>query len=112
VYALDIDGAALENAKENILRNGASEKIKIRKGRIGTIRKKFDVIVANIDIRNLRRMKWPLIRHLQERGFLILSGILKEEIKNLRERYWETGVFQWLKETQQDEWACLILKKK
>jgi len=112
VYAIDMDGTALENAKENILRNDALDRIKIRKGSIGAIRKKFDVIVANIDLKNLRRMKRPLIRHLHDRGLLILSGILEQEMERLREQYLETGVFQWVKGTRQEEWACLTLKKK
>ena len=112
VYAVDIDGAALENARENILGNNASDRIHIRQGRIGGLRKRFDIIVANIDIRNLRRMKRTLIHHLNDRGLLILSGILDKEREGLQEQFLGTGVFTSVKETRQDEWACLILKKR
>jgi len=112
VWGLDIDGAAIENARENVQRNSVSDIVKIRKGRIGDIHKKFDVVVANIDSKNLKRMRWPLIRHLKSQGFLILSGILEEEGERLRQHYLETGHFQWAKMTHEEEWVCLILKKK
>ena len=112
VFAVDIDGAALENARENIARNDVSDRIRIRQGSIGRLRKKFDIIVANIDIRNLRRMKRSLIHHLNDRGLLILSGILDKEKGRLQERFLETGVLEPAKVTRQDEWACLTFKKR
>ena len=112
VWGLDIDGVAIENARENVQRNSVSDIVKIRKGRIGDIHKKFDVVVANIDSKNLKRMRWPLIHHLKIQGFLILSGILEEEGKGLRQHYLETGHFQWAKMTHEEEWVCLILKRK
>ncbi len=111
VWGLDIDGAAIENARENVKRNSASDIVKIRKGRVGDIHKKFDVVVANIDSKNLKRLRWPLIHHLKSKGFLILSGILEEEGERLRQHYLETGHFQWAKMTHEEEWVCLTLKK-
>jgi ribosomal protein L11 methyltransferase len=112
VYAVDIDGAALENARENIVRNDVSDLIHVRQGSVGSLRKRFDIIVANIDVRNLRRMKNSLIHHLNDRGLLILSGILDKEKTGLQERFLETGAFGSAKATRQEEWACLTLKKK
>ncbi len=111
VWGLDIDGAAIENARENVKQNSVSDIVKIRKGRIGDILKKFDVVVANIDFNNLKRMRWSLIRHLRSQGFLILSGILEGEIERLRQHYLETGYFQRAKITHEEEWACLTLRK-
>ena len=54
VWGVDIDGVAIENARENVRQNGISDIIRIRKGSIGDIRKRFDVVVANIDFRSLR----------------------------------------------------------
>jgi ribosomal protein L11 methyltransferase len=111
VWALDIDAVALENAKENVQQNGVSNIIKIRKGRIGDVWKKFDVTVANIDLKNLRRMRWPLIHHLKEHGFLILSGILKDEEEKFRQHYLNTGALQWIETTRKGEWSCITFKK-
>ncbi len=112
VWGLDIDGAAIENARENVEQNGVSDIVKIRKGRIGGIQKRFDLVVANIDFNNLKRMRWSLIRHLRAQGFLILSGILERERERLRQHYLETGCFQRAGMTHEEEWACITLKKK
>lgn len=112
VWGIDIDGVAVENARENVEKNHVSEIVKIRKGSIGDLHKKFDVIVANIDLKSLRRMRKPLLSHLNDRGLLILSGILEEEKERIRKHYLETGLLRWIKETQEGEWVCLIFKKK
>lgn len=112
VWGIDIDGVAVENARENVEKNHVSEIVKIRKGSIGNLHKKFDVIVANIDLKSLRRMRKPLLNHLNHRGHLILSGILEEEKERIRKHYLETGLLRWIKETQEGEWVCLIFKKK
>ncbi len=97
VWGLDIDGAAVENARENVKRNSVFNIVKIRKGRIGDIRKSFEVVVANIDFKNLRRMRWPLIHHLENKGILILSGILEEVGEKIRQYYMETGLLNWIR---------------
>jgi ribosomal protein L11 methyltransferase len=112
VLGLDIDGAAVENARENVGRNHVSEIVKIKKGRIGDIQKRFDVIVANIDFKNLKRMRWPLIHHLKDRGLLILSGILEGEKDRLRQHYMNMKLLQWVRADRDMEWVCLIFKKK
>jgi ribosomal protein L11 methyltransferase len=112
VWGLDIDGVAVENARENVKKNDVSGIVKIRKGSIGDLHKKFDVIVANIDLKSLRRMRKPLLNHLKRQGFLILSGILKEEKERIRQYYLEKGFLQWIKVAQKDEWTCLTFKKR
>jgi len=112
VWGIDIDGVAVENAKENVEKNHVSDIVKIRKGSLGDLERKFDVVVANIDLKSLRRMKKPLLRHLKNKGFLILSGILEGEKEKLHEYYLETGLLRWIKETQEGEWVCLTFKKK
>jgi ribosomal protein L11 methyltransferase len=112
VWGLDIDSVALENARENVKRNRVSDIVKFRKGRIGDIQKKFDVVVANIDFKNLKRMRWPLIRRLKDRGFLILSGILEGEGDMLCQHYLKEGLFQWAQVTHEEGWVCLTFKRK
>ena len=112
VWGIDIDRVAVENARENGEKNHVSDVVKIRKGSIGSLHKKFDITVANIDLKRLRRMRKPLLKHLKNKGFLILSGILVEEKERIRLHYLETGLLQWIKATQEGEWACLIFEKK
>jgi ribosomal protein L11 methyltransferase len=112
VWGIDMDGVALENARENIKRNHVSDVVALRRGSIGSVRKRFDVIVANIDLKSLRRMRKPLLNHLKNRGFLILSGILAKEEERLRESYLKTELLRWINVAQQGEWVCLTFRKK
>ncbi len=111
VLGIDIDGVAVENARENVEKNHVLDTVKIRKGRIENLRKKFDVVVANIDLKSLRRMRRPLIDRLKNRGFLILSGILEGERERIRLHYLETGLLRSVKTDQRGEWVCLTFKR-
>lgn len=112
VWGIDIDGVAVEIARENVKKNHVSEIVKIRKGSIGHLRKKFDVIVANIDLKSLRRMRWPLLKHLKTQRFLILSGILEEEKDRIRQCYLKTGILRLIKMAQREGWSCMTFKKR
>jgi ribosomal protein L11 methyltransferase len=112
VLGLDIDGVAVGAARENVRQNRVSDIVKIRKMRIGSIRRKLDIVVANIDCKSLKRMRIPLLRRLKAQGFLILSGILEGERDLFRQHYLKTGLFQWAKTAQEEGWVCLTLKKK
>jgi ribosomal protein L11 methyltransferase len=112
VWGVDIDGVAVENARENVKQNHVSKIVRIRKGKIGDIQKRFDVVIANIDFKSLIRMRMPLFRHLKRQGILILSGILEREKEKLLQHYMETGLIQSDKVVQEEEWVCLILQKK
>jgi ribosomal protein L11 methyltransferase len=112
VWGIDIDRVAVENARENVEKNHVSDVVKIRRGGMGSFHKKFDIIVANIDLKSLRRIRRPLLNRLKDKGLLILSGILVEEKERIRLHYLETGHLGWIKATEEKEWACLIFKKK
>jgi ribosomal protein L11 methylase PrmA len=92
--------------------NGVQKQVRIRRGSLGDVPGKFDLVIANIDLRVLRRIRIPLVRHLKNRGFLILSGILGREELSLRARYSEVKGLQWVGSTRQGEWACLTFQKR
>jgi len=112
VRGVDPDGASVENARENVARNEVSNRVRIRKGTLGDIENTFDIVVANIDLRVLRRMRWPLVRHLKVDGLLILSGLLEQEKERIRQHYLETGLLGKANAAQMEEWVCLTFKKK
>jgi len=112
VWGIDIDPVAVEIARENVDQNGVSKQVKILKARIGEIHKRFDLIVANLDFRSLRRTRNALLSHLKQPGLLILSGILDKEKESLRHHYVETGMLQWVETTRQGEWVCFTFLKK
>jgi ribosomal protein L11 methyltransferase len=112
VLGMDTDPVAVEVAKQNVSQNRVSHIVKVRRGSVGRIRRRFDVVVANIDLRSLRRLRQPLLRHLKRKGLLILSGILEGERDRLRQYYTETGLLRGAEVTQEGEWVCLTFKKK
>lgn len=112
VWGIDIDGVAIKNARENVEGNQLSNMVKIRKGRIGNFKKKFDLIVANIHFKSLMRMRKSLLTHLENKGFLIISGILEGEKERISQHFLKTGFLQPMKTTQMGEWVCLIFKRK
>jgi len=111
VRGIDNDGVAVENARENVELNYVSDIVKIRKGRIGDLQKKFDLVIANIDFKSLTRIRKLLLNHLKNQGILILSGILEGEKERLCEHYLGTGLLRCIKDTQEGEWACLTFRK-
>lgn len=112
VLGVDTDEEATEVARGNVMQNRVSDIAKVRKGSIGRIRRQFDVVAANIDLRGLRRMRQPLLRHLKSKGLLILSGLLEGEEGRLRRYYMETGLLRWTQSTTEGEWVCLAFRKK
>jgi ribosomal protein L11 methyltransferase len=111
VLGVDMDGVAVDIARENVRINGVSDIVKIRKGRIGDVRGRFDVVVANIDLRSLRRMRGAFSKHLRNRGYLILSGILEKEKETFIQTYLEAGWFRFVNVIQEEEWVCFTFKK-
>jgi ribosomal protein L11 methyltransferase len=112
VWGVDPDKASVENAKENVARNGVSTSVRIRRGTIGSIGNTFDIVVANIDLRVLRRMRWPLARHLTSGGLLVLSGLLDREKERVEKHYLETDLLAKAGAAQLEEWVCLTFRKK
>jgi ribosomal protein L11 methyltransferase len=111
VWGIDTDPVAVEVARENVEKNGVKAQVRIRRGDVGRIQKTFDCVVANIDFKGLKRLKGPLIRRLNDKGFLILSGILKEEQDRIRHDYLKTRVLRVVEMKHREEWACLVFKR-
>ena len=111
VLGIDVDPVAGAAAIENVMLNGVSDVVRIRRGGIGQTRKRFDVVVANVDFRGLRKMRVPLIRRVQRGGFLILSGILNRDEETLRQLFVETQLLKWIETLQEGEWSCLTFEK-
>jgi len=112
VWGVDTDDLSVEIAGENVERNNVSHIVRIHLGTVGDVRRTFDFVVANIDLRVLKRMRWPLLHRVKPGGYLVLSGLLAEEEKALRKRYLDTGQFQFKELKKQGEWACFTLRKK
>jgi len=86
VVAIDVDAAALENARDNAELNGELG-IRFSAAPLGSIRGRFDLITANILSSVLIEMAPLLKARLRPGGALILAGILKREAARVAAAY-------------------------
>lgn len=87
VRAIDIDGLALENARENAALNLLGDKIRFSTTPLTRLRRRFDLITANILSSTLIAMAGALTRLLARGGRLVLGGILNREAASVLEAY-------------------------
>lgn len=102
IEAVEIDHDAIISAKENVERNGFAREIKVLDS-IKNVSKKFDLVVANILYSTILDLKSDLLKIISPKGFLILSGITKEEDEALRTAYKNTGL-ELITKKEQDGW--------
>ena len=107
VLGADIDGEALENARENAALNDIT-KIEFIQGSIDKVSsRRFDLILANINLNVLKNLPAALFECLKSDGKLILSGILHSDVPEIDRIYSESG-FRPEKKEEAGEWAGLL----
>ncbi len=79
VSAIDVDGLALENARANAGLNSLDGKIRFAITPVARLRRRFDLIAANILSSTLIGMAGELTSLLARGGCLVLGGILNRE---------------------------------
>jgi ribosomal protein L11 methyltransferase len=110
VNAIDIDPEAVRWAKRNIELNGLSGAIELSTGPLEQIEGDFSLIAANLILEEILKVFSLLSRSLKPGGWLILSGILTEQVKTIG-RVLRAYPFQRPMVMNQDEWACMVLRK-
>jgi ribosomal protein L11 methyltransferase len=108
VVGIDIDYQAVECAKKNAEMNNVSNELIFTDVPLHKTAGAFSIIVANILPQTLIDLKADLLSHLAPSGYLILSGILKEKAREVMDAFIKDISF--VRETQEDEWSCLIFK--
>ncbi len=79
VTGIDIDPTAVQNARANMCLNEIAGDVAFRVGTVEGVMGDFDVVVANIDSRTLRRLLPSLASRVAPRGNLILGGVQVRE---------------------------------
>lgn len=104
--AIDIDQQAVDNARENVERNGCTA-IAVEKGDASSlVGRTFDVILANIE-RNVLLQAMPLMYDaLNPGGALFLSGFVVTDRHMLAQRAKETGLTL-AERMNEGDWALL-----
>lgn len=110
IMAIDIDPEAVRWGRYNIELNSLSEIIKISTTPIETIEETFSVVLGNLILGTILELNGYLSRVIAQGGYLIVSGILKEQVEKVEIRFNRLG-FNREEVLFEDEWACVIFNK-
>lgn len=110
VTAIDIDSEAVRWAERNISINGISGKIDLSCKRIEQLEEKFTLLTANLILDQIKKIFVHLARLTRPQGWLILSGILKEQINQIEDLLDRHG-FSHKENMFLEEWACIFAQK-
>lgn len=121
VLGIDIDEDAIRISEENAVLNNIKSDVKFSVGELNKLltRAKFDVVIANIQTDLLIKHADKIVKCLSKKGILILSGILKTEVKSVVSHYKEitakNGDLEQITSRHMGEWSvvtiCLLNKK-
>ena len=106
VLAIDCNELAVETASRNVLSNGESERIEVRRGKAEDfIKEKADLVCANIHLQVIECL-------LKKRAFfrkrwLILSGIFEKDTEEIERRLKEKSVAI-VRRLQEKNWSTLV----
>lgn len=109
VLGIDIDPCALFEAKKNVIINGLEEKITIKNRTLEKIQNPFGLIAGNLRYPTLKKMFVHFKRLIEPGGFLILSGLKTEEVKDLVALYTEKYfILKW--KFSEKGWAGIVFQ--
>jgi ribosomal protein L11 methyltransferase len=110
LHAVDIDPWCYENTLENTERNSCKN-IKVFEGDASVLgKRKYDVIIANINRNILLQDISVYADHLSENGCLLLSGFYTEDIPLIENEAVKNGL-KLQKIRDRNNWAGLKFKK-
>jgi ribosomal protein L11 methyltransferase len=110
VWAIDHDPVAIGVARENLVKNQVSKRVHVTGKSLTTIRKKFSIVVANLTAETILEMAGELEERVAAKGFLILSGILRQKGRAISRRF--AAQFAILKRKPSREWVTLFLQRR
>jgi ribosomal protein L11 methyltransferase len=111
ILALDIDEDALVNARENCAHNRVCDQVTLDSCPLTEVQEKFTLIVANIIAPVLLQLAPEFPRLLKPGGRLILSGILVDQLPELKKNYADLGLLIKSTETM-GEWTAFVCEKR
>jgi ribosomal protein L11 methyltransferase len=111
ILAIDTDPEALRWAKRNIELNHCSECIDLSSKTVGELSGVFSILVANLTRDALLELLPDFRRLLEKDGAMILSGLLHEQVQEVKTPLGPLG-FKEIRVVTQAEWACITAKRK
>lgn len=109
--AVDLDKLAVDVSRENFALNNLEEHIAVEEASLLTKEtKKYNVIVANILAHIIELMLEDAYKLLEDGGYFITSGIIKDKKDELLEKMLEQG-FKLVEETSDNDWYSFVVTK-
>ena len=109
--AVDLDKFAVDVSRENFALNNLENRIEVEEASLLTKEtKKYNVIVANILAHIIELMLEDAYKLLEDGGYFITSGIIKDKKDELLEKMLEQG-FKLVEETSDNEWYSFVVTK-
>ena len=111
VLGIEIDPDAVRVARENVERNGLSDRISVTEGDLTKgLDWKADLVVANLMADLVIMLSADVEKHLLPGGVYISSGILIEKKEQVAEAVRSCG-FTVLEIPEEGEWCAIVAKK-
>jgi ribosomal protein L11 methyltransferase len=110
VVAIDIDHEAVRWAKKNIELNELPVQIELSTTPVDRLRGSFSVITANLILNTILDLSKFFPRLLAPDGYLILSGLLRDQVPQVENRFMKYGLKR-EKLSYMEEWACLVVRR-
>jgi ribosomal protein L11 methyltransferase len=110
IVAIDTDPEALRWAKQNIELNGLTGSIDFSSTPIEKLEDPCSVLVANLILGEILDIFPSFPRLLETEGLLILSGILEDQLEQVKSVLDSYGLCEH-DILVQEEWACVTAKK-
>ncbi|MFQ5821836.1 MAG: 50S ribosomal protein L11 methyltransferase [bacterium] len=114
VMALDRDPVAVEAAKENFEINSTSGLTCLLNGELNGLNPLdpcFDLIVANLNNKEILTLINDIKGLLKNRGYFIISGILEEEQAEVHAALLEQPCFKIVEGVAEEGWIGMVVKK-
>lgn len=112
IKGIDIEKPAVENSYIHREINNLSDfPMEFELGGLEVLgNQSFDVILANINRGVLLQTKEQILEHLNPKGLVLMSGILKTDENLILEKY--SPSFELLDTNEKGEWLCFLWKAK
>ena len=111
VICVDIDRKAVEIAGENAAINNVKSSLRTLNKNAATIGEPRNLIIANLTSSLLLSLREHLVQLLLPEGYMILSGIIEQDAKNVEEQF-SADPLAIHKVITEKEWVCYVFSKK
>ncbi|MBP1721097.1 MAG: ribosomal protein methyltransferase [Deltaproteobacteria bacterium] len=110
VMCVDIDPQAVEIAHQNVAVNRVGDRVVIINSDVVKIKGTFELIVANLTADALVKIKSHLVKMMEPGGYLILSGIIEQNRKDIEKAFLKDKLTTHRAITDK-EWLSYVFKK-